>query len=247
MLIACMGMSAHANKITLKVLNGQGGQIERTILGRSFVLEVAINDCQEMIHKPEIKGLRKMQVRASGMYMNSINGNSTVKHRYTVNVDQPGTYKIGPAKIQYRGKTLTSNVITVVMGEGSEKSKVTNGTNTAFLRLLCNKKKAVIGERVPCALRFYFVDQGIELKNIGNPQLSEFTMEKAQGPFAGTEKIDDAVYDYLEWRWHIYPKKTGRHIISAYNADYQMQSEMDDYLGGLSIFLSRRGHKKRVY
>ncbi len=236
----------YAQEITLNVVNAQGAEIDTVTAGKPFVIEVAIAECNEMIHKPEIKGLQKLTVQSTGMYMNSINGASTVKHRYTVRADQVGTYKLGPATIAHKGALLTSNVKTITVA-GDEGTEQRNDAHPAFVRLLCDTKNVVVGQRIVCTLRFYFVDQRIQLKQIGEPRLVGLTAEKAEGPFSGKETEKGVVYDYVEWRWSFCAPKPGNYTIPAYSIDYQLQDDEADPFSSLSFFFPHRARTKRVY
>src|SRR5581483_7500207 len=105
------------SQIKLEAFDVDGNQTNQAAIGQPFVLEVTIEGAQSSQIHPEIKGLEKCYVRNNGLFVTTINGRTTMKHKYRVRVDTPGIYTIGPAQANLNGTMLTSNNVSVKVSD----------------------------------------------------------------------------------------------------------------------------------
>ncbi|MGB8367014.1 MAG: BatD family protein [Candidatus Babeliales bacterium] len=244
-------VSLHA-QITLRAIDNAGNDLQQVGVGEPFVLEVEVMDGNNSTQVPTIIGLDRFFAKRTGLYMCTINGQSTVKYSYQVRIDRVGSYEIGPAVITDHKKKQSSNIINVVVGKQSIKQKTTTqkkgrGGAKQFLRLLVEKDNVVVGQKIPSSLRFYFNNNALELKQVGKPELSTGEVKNIQGAVKGTEIIDGAIYNYVEWRWDFYPSQSGKIIIPAYSIDFDVQPKRTHALDNFSILFGPRAERKRVY
>ena len=84
-----------------------------TLLADSVQLTVSVSGSRDSESTPDIQGLENFDVGSGGASsrLEIINGKMTsgVDYTYFVQPHQPGTFQIGPARVQINGKTYTSN------------------------------------------------------------------------------------------------------------------------------------------
>jgi len=245
---SCFGASTTPS-ITLRVLSADSVPIKQVGAGVPFILEVSMYNIYRT-RKPDIKGIEDFYTGQSGFQMKTINGKSNIKYTYNMRIDKTGTYKIGPAQIREKGKKVTSDVLSVVVGEkqifkngvGQTKKTLSN----VMLRMSCDKKNVVVGQKVRCFLRFYYMDDAdVTLDRILTSEVDDLRQTEKKGAFKGKKTIKNNLYHYLEWRWNVYPEKEGEIIIPAHRADFSIRE--DNGFLGLSSFFRFGYEKKHVF
>jgi len=241
-------------QVKLRVLDNVGNNLQQAGAGEPFVVEVEVIDGNNSTQVPTIAGLDRFIAKRTGLYMRTINGKSTIKYSYQVRIDQPGSYEIGPAIITDHKKKQSSNAVTISVGEQSimqeidiQQKKQRRSEKKEFLRLLVDDGSIVVGQKVPCALRFYFNNNSIELKQIGKPEISAGEVKNIQGGVRGTESIDGILYNYIEWQWDFYPSQSGKITIPAYSIDFDVQPKQAHALGNFAVLFGPRAERKRIY
>jgi hypothetical protein len=245
---AILCVPAYAN-IKLEATDSDGNQITQAVLGQPFNIEVIIEGATSQV-RPEIQGLDKFYVRANGLFMTTINGRTTLKNKYRVRVDVPGTYTIGPAQAVSNGVQYSSNTISIKVGDQPVQNRHDKKESTAggaFLRLTANKERVVVGETIKCSLRFYYGNDVTNLAPINQPQIPGFTMSESSEASRGTETINGKQYNYFEVQWTMSPTEVGKKAVPAYSADFTVRSRQQDFMSHLSMFLGHGGEPKRVY
>lgn len=239
-------------RVTMEVRTESGVKNQVTV-GQPFTLEVVVDDVYGSIHSPTINGLDSFAAKLAGTYMSSINGKSITRYSYQVRIDTLGTHLIGPAIVRHKNQELISNQVevTVVKDPGitaqvSKNNPVSQGK--AFLRLMVDNDAVVVGQKMSCALRFYYQDTSLSLHAIGIPELTGFDTKELSNLESGTAEIDGVSYKYAQWRWDMYPTKPGEFIIPAYNADYDIPLKDNNHmLGGFFMLMGSRVDRRRVY
>ncbi len=245
-----MSVSLCAVDLSLRMVDSQGVPLTQAGAGQPFYVEVSVGDVNAFGVAPHIVGLDQFEVASSGTHINSINGRTTAKYKYEVRIDKPGVYTIGPAELHYNRDKYISNELKIVVGEQAVESgqrRKNSADQKIFLRLHASKKRVVVGEPIACSLRFYYNDDRIVLRQLIEQEMKQFSRKNARGPYAGSEKIDGVAYQYVEWQWDVYPKEAGKLTIPAYGADYERESQREDFWGGLGKFFGNRVEVKRVY
>ena len=239
--------------LILKAFSMDGTPLKQAGAGQPFLLEVSL-DANRSTQRPVIKGLDSPQIQISnrGLHMTSVNGHSTVKHSYKVRIDASGDYRLGPAELEIDGKKVRSNELSIVVGEQpieDFKGQKKHEQGYAFMRLLADKDRVVVGEKITCAVRFYYADDGVSLEKITKQDASTFSCTNEVGPVTGQEEIDGIRYVFVQWHWDAYPTKPGDNVIPAYVADFLVQTkqERDFFSGFASLFQGFAKERKRVY
>lgn len=236
--------------ITLQVISTDDEPLQQVGAGEPFIITAIVTDEDLSGQKLLLAGLDNFFVQHSGVQIRTVNGRSTKKYIYNVRIDTPGTYALGPAELQVNGNVVRSDTITVtVAGKQLVSAKHAGQQNSkVFLRLAADKDRAVIGEKVRCSLRFFYVNDGASsLSTFGEPDISGCSLSNREGPFQGTQKINDIMYNYIEVCWDVHPAQLGQLSIPAYNADFIMRSERDYSLSRFASFFGSQQMLKRVY
>ncbi len=239
-------------RITMKI-RSENETHNQVIVGQPFTLEVIIDDVYGSVQAPIIKGLDGCICQLVGTYSTSINGKATARYSYNIRIDKLGTYIIGPAIVRHQQQELISNQLQVSvvkdLGVVAQKNKANAADSSrAFLRLVLDTEAAVVGQKISCALRFYFQDSSLSLQSIGVPELSHFDVKEISKSQSGIAEIDGEQYHYGQWQWDMYPTKQGELIIPAYSADYEIPNKENNHmLGGFFMFIGNRVEHKRVY
>jgi len=239
-------------QIKLRAFDTAGNSLQQACVGESFMLEVEIIDARNSMQVPTIVGLDRFVAKRTGLYMHTVNGKSIIKYSYRVRIDQVGTYDIGPAIVTDHSKKQASNILAVTASDRPAAPAITakrmqRTDRKELLRLLVDNNRVVVGQKVTCALRFYYDNNAIELKQIGKPEMDACSIKNVQGPYSGMELINGVQYKYIEWGWHLYPLQPGEKIIPAYSADFDVQSKRTHALNGFAILFGSNAKRKRVY
>ncbi len=236
--------------IALQVFDENRAPLVQAGVGRSFLIEVSVSNINHIGRAPEITGLDQFVVKSSGTGITIINGKTTAKYTFQVRIDSPGSYTIGPAHFSDGKNQMSSNEVRVVVGKEQIEQHQKGARKQdapVLLRLSADKEQAVVGERIQCKLRFYYTDPTLSLRQFIEQDAKDLRRKKARGPYSGAERLNEVDYNYVEWDWEVFPQKPGKCIIPAYGADYERETERDDFWGGLGKFLGNQVETKRVY
>ncbi len=243
--------TVHAASIFLRAVDTEGKELQQVGVGQPFVLEVKISDINHGIRAPTIAGIERFNGRRTSVRMNSINGKSTMCYSYIVRVDKPGTVQVGPAVIVYKGIQVTSNVLKISASDNpvlrEKKAKKGRTHQQAFMRFSVDNEQVVVGQKVHCALRFYYSDDSITLKKINTPEYNGFTKSDITGPYTGSHVVNGKRYVYAEWRWQLYPQESAKKMLATCSADFHIPMARDSFFSGLSSFFHAPVKRKRVY
>lgn len=253
LLMAIMPFFMHATHVHMTARGIQGEPLKTATIGHPFTLDIAITDFHGATAQyPTIKGLEQFQISTSGYQMRTIHGNTEISFKYQVRIDQPGTFILGPAEFTDGQQSIQSNQlhVTVTQDQAAQESHQKNKKDDhTFLRLHCNKKNAVVDEKVKCSLRFYNADRS-QLQHIHEPDQNEcnnYRIQNKTGPFAGTQMIEGVLYNYVEWKWQLYPKKEGVCLIPAYSADYiPASSQQNFFFGFMQMSRTKRTYSNTI-
>lgn len=239
-------LQAEAPKVFLDVTDSTGHHVVKTGVGVPFTVDVNVTGDSRLLPKPHLKGLEQFDrggTRTSTQ-VNSINGKTTVKETYTTVVQalKEGNFVIGPASIEYDGKIVQSDSVTIAVSADYEPDR--EEIRGAFLTLHVEKNQVFLGEPFDISLRFYQDSNDIKLEGISKPSFDSFSGKDLRGPETGTSTIDGKKYRYLEWTTTLYPQKEGMLVIPSIRAVYSVLlkdvsrrgdifSMMNSFLGGM--------------
>ncbi|KKP29323.1 MAG: hypothetical protein UR12_C0010G0040 [candidate division TM6 bacterium GW2011_GWF2_30_66] len=222
-------------KLDLKILSTDGSKLERAGVGVPFFLEVSVDGASNL-NQLKIEGLENFNTSQVGVESVNINGHKTASSSFYVKIDNPGKYKIGPAKLKDNGIEYESSVIELEVADtplikekNIDGSKINNNKDNKsgldlFLKLSADKETAVFGEKINCRVRFYYLDgQEIKIDGIFFPEIKDMKIlegKKLKEPTVGTENINDKLYNYEQWIFTLVAKKTGSITVPAFRGVY---------------------------
>ncbi len=244
----CVTGQLHAG-ITMRMVDGQGYELEQVAAGQPFTVEVIITNMGSNFSSPSIQGDSRITLQSRGQQISTINGNTTAKYFYQGRIDEPGVYAFGPATVTQAGQSSSSNAMHITVGTTQKtigKQRQKDGEEILFT-LSLDKKRVFVGELVIATLTFYYADDTVSLKNIMPPALDGFTVRGDVNKYTqGQEKIKGSVYQYVRWEWQLYPTKSGALTIPAYGAEYEKLASHTNHFG-FELFFAGRNERIRAY
>jgi len=211
--------------VTLQVKSTDGADLEQAAVGKPFVVEVLVKDTSST-KKPEVKGLDGFHIGQTGLQIQTINGKTSIAYTFNVRVDKPGVYKVGPAIIKEQGKEYKSEKVKLEVAQEQILDPDTIEQpleQKVFFELASDKKDVVVGEKINCRFRFYYLDkEDIKLKGVVPSRAKELRETEKKGAYEGKQKINDKAYNYIEYRWSCFPKSAGIITLPAYRAEFSV-------------------------
>ena len=211
-----------------------GVQFEVTVnsdtvrLGSSLQLNLSFYGAQN-IPAPDIGSINGFTVRYLGpsTRVSIVNGSvsMSVTHIYSLLPLKTGTFKIGPFSVNYKGKTITSNSVTVNVvssgsspppSEGREHAQALNEkelSDRIFVTMDIPKTKVYLNESIPLTIKLYV--NRIAVRDIQYPQFKHdgFSAANFGKPRQYRETLSGVPYDVIEFNTRIFAVKPGRLIL----------------------------------
>lgn len=229
----CMQITA---RIELSAVDAAGRSITQVAAGTSFTLKVKASGITSG-SEPIIHGIERLQLLGNKSVMNfNFNGNTSTQHSYTVRIDEPGSYTVGPASIAAGGTVENSNILQlqVTRDAGAHQEK---RAKQPLLQLLQQSKKVVVGQRMPISVRFLYTEEDIKLSTIQKPSFAHFDVDKEQGPFKGETVVRGTTYQYVEWRFSLYAQEAGSFTVEPFRAEYTIPSDDHNMVSMLAMLV----------
>jgi len=234
-------------QVSLEIRSNRGEPIEQVAIGEPFQVEITIKNIAGHPTMPRLAGDEHISCHRTGKRTSIINGNTTHTYTYRAQVNEPGKYQLGPAQVTVAGQEHESNQMVLTASEQTVtrggRRKQARGDQVEA-RLMVGKQSAIVGEEIPCELRFYCDDTPIEVvPQFGQPALDSFLIKNVSGPRVEQESNGRR---YVEWSWSLYPKKAGDITIPAHNVDYDVPSQRESIWWGMAPW-GMRVERKRAY
>lgn len=196
----------------LQIVSSQGVPLREVVAGASCLVEVVVTGNAKVTKRPTIEGLTPEQIisERSSTHMFITNGEQKSEQHlgYLVNFSKPGTYSIGPARVETDGGTITSDSVTITVQDAPKESK-SSGHQAAFARWKIAKEKLFVGETVPYSLRFYYTDPKTAQVGLQGTDQAEHLIFTQEQPRQTTEKIGSITYSVIELSGRVTPTETG--------------------------------------
>lgn len=252
LIMVLCGVATYAQPtMRLHITNEEGIPLKQVAEGQPFVFEVSIDGVRTNV-QPKINGIEKFSVEKQSMRMSMINGVSTVVHRYTMSIDQRGTYRLGPVEVVTDTGSARSSAITVMVGQEAVEDATAvaairrkERARKAFLQVSTDKNRVVVGEKFHLFVRFMFQEHDIALQQIQVPEFTSLIELSKSGPKSGKQVVDGVTYDYLEWEWELLARQEGKKKIPVFNAEFVQQMD-DDGFGSFHRMFRGLVDRKRV-
>lgn len=228
-LIACCIVQLQAD-VLLKIVDRNGNKIKQVGVGVPFVVRLDIDRFANDDKRPEIKGLDtpdiKVEYSGTSSTIQNVSGHVTVDRvfNYTVRIDKPGKYTIGPAIVRIQGGNVESNVVTFTVGAEQIPHESQQVKNEYKLEVEATPTKMLFGEKLNVKIRAVLKNDS-QISSLEEPDLSAFWVYKLSGPVKKDSYKDNYSYYTLEWEYELFPKQAGQLLIPAITATVQVISD----------------------
>lgn len=149
-----------------------------------------------------------------------INGvvSSSITHRYRLKALRDGEFKIPAFTIQYRGKSYTSEAITVKVvsaatrlqgAQGAATTKAQGLEERLFITIESDKRKAYVNELIPISVKLYA--NSLTVKDIQYPELTHdgFFMDEFKQPKQYQKSVGGVLHNVIEFNTNISATRAG--------------------------------------
>lgn len=205
-------------------------------VGEAFRVEFVLNEKGEgdLFTPPDLTGFDVVAgpTSSTGFQFHSMNGVSSRKHTFTITyvlmARSAGTFTIGPASIDFKGKTYTtkSTPVEVVEDGGGQRGGVQDGgaaeqgnnvqnqvaEDDILLRLNLSRASVYKGEPIRASLTLYTRASIAGFENVKLPSFNGFWSQELPTDNYQThrETLDGKVYDSrIIKEYLLYPQQTG--------------------------------------
>jgi hypothetical protein len=234
--------------VTLRTVDLKGKPLTQATVGVPFNIELVIEREDGQVEQRTIQGLEAFTVTGRSSKVYFINNQRSSNTSLTVVAHKTGTYTIGPAELVIEGKLKKALPITIMV---SSTPSVTQEAQTTpvFIRMSINKTAAVVGEKIQCTIRVYYLHDATQIQTLTEPTADELRSDNRRGPTMSKQKINGVIYHCAQWEWDMYPTAAGTLSIPAVCGDFRIPDD-DDETDMFSQFFRMMGqqlHHKRVY
>jgi hypothetical protein len=187
----------------------------QAVLTDSVQLIVSVAGSRDSGSRPAIHGLENFTVRPGGTSsrIEFITGNmsSEIDYTYFVRPQKIGIFKIGPAEVKIKGKTYTSNTVTLrVVKPTAGKGAV---SRPIFLTAELSTQTVYVEEQAIYTLKLYLRrsvrgDIGLNLTETANLEFKQLAK-----PSEYTSTHGGKNYNVLEVRYAVVPSKSGTYSV----------------------------------
>lgn len=234
-------------EIFLSITDEYGDSLEQVQMGRAFMIEVSLKGSTYGDAVLQVEGMDKFAIQNTMQRYEMINGETTIKHSYSVIALRPGDYSIGPAVVTHNNQKEESNTVAVKVGTQELHTGSIHAQAPTLLRLFADKERVVKGEKVVGTIRFYYTDPSHKLRHFIEQPVEDIHRKKAREPRQGSEEVNGIEYQYVELNWDMYPQKSGTITIPAFGAEYEVKRKRDHMWGGLGRLFGSFSEQKRIY
>jgi hypothetical protein len=196
----------------------------RVALGGIIELDLTFYGTQNAAtpYFPNIEGF-SWQYLGPSTKVSIVNGktSSSIAHRYKLVALKTGTLQIPRFSVNYKGKSYTSQPITIevvpaaALGSGASGQKqpydgqAQNLEDMVFILIEPEKKQAYVKEIIPLAIKLYYISK---IKDIQYPQFSHqgFSVGEFSEPKRYRRTLNGISYNVIEFNTEVFAMRPGR-------------------------------------
>jgi hypothetical protein len=173
-----------------------------------IMLTLSVEGTQDGI-KPQLPELTAFDLmsRGSSTRMQIINNkvSSGVDYRYILVPKQVGTFEIGPATIEYNGKTITSNKITLTIKKADSQPQA---SKDVFVTAQVSNKTPYVNEQIIYTFKLY---RRIQIANasLENPSFDGFRVEPLGKERQYEKVVNGRAFAVTEIKQALFPTREG--------------------------------------
>lgn len=182
LLAAGLAIAGHAQEISFTAT------VDKSEIGAGdpVQLTVTLSNARGRISAPDLGGMVVLAGPFSSSNITNFNGRfvSTESFTWRITATRPGTYTIGPARVQVGGGIIETDPITIKVGParaGSPAPELSQGQQrdaNLFITISLSSRKGYVGEQVVATYTLYSRYANVDLAEYDLPQLNGFWAEE---------------------------------------------------------------------
>jgi hypothetical protein len=185
-----------------------------TLLTDSVQLIVSVVGSRDSESTPVILGLDNFDVRSTGTAsrIEFINGKMTtgVDYTYFITPQKSGKFQVGPARVQIKGKTYSSNsaglrVVKPAVGKGGERGPI-------FLTAALTNDTVYVEEQTIYILKLH-LQRNVRNINLNLPEAENLIFKQIAKPVEYRSTLNGQNYQVLEVRYALVPSRAGNYTV----------------------------------
>ncbi len=220
--------------------------------GQQLDLTVSISGAMMQVGQPVIAGLESFTVAGTSQNssFNFVNGHTSVSvaYEYSLFANQVGAFTLGPATVQVKGKTYSSNTVQVTVGAGGAASpgaQPANPTSPAapaapaqaqtaapsdgasspdgsvFIQGNADRREVYAGQQVIYTFGFFYRTRLVENPEYIPPTFNGFWVEQIdQNAVQSTRNVNGMTFVVQELRYALFPTTAGEATITPAGLNY---------------------------
>jgi hypothetical protein len=216
--------------------------------GQQLELIVSISGAMMRVGQPQVAGLENFTVGGTSQSssFNIVNGqmSASVGYVFSLFANQAGTFTLGPATVEVKGKTYTSNTVTVTVGGGgsspaqpgapAQPAKPQKEAQTAapaagssapdgsvFIQGIADRREVYVGEQVVFTFGFFYRTRLVENPEYVPATFNGFWVEQIdQNAVQSTRSVNGMTYVVQEIRYALFPTTAGEATITPAGLNY---------------------------
>lgn len=195
-------VNAHALSLIAKVDKTE------TTLQDQIILTLSVEGTQR-IGRPKLPPMSSFDVmsRGSSTRMQIINGNITsgIDYNYILIPKKTGTFEIGPATLNHKGKTISSNKITLTITSADTKPQA---AKNLFITTKVSSKSPYVNEQIIYTFKLY---RNVKIANasLDNPSFEGFRVESLGKERQYETVINGRTFLVTEIKQALFPAREG--------------------------------------
>ena len=187
-----------------------------TRLTDSVQLTISVAGSRDSGSSPEIQGLEDFVVSSGGTSsrFEFINGkiSSGMDYTFFIQPQKTGTFQIGPARVQLKGRTYISNTATLRVVKAAARAGVDRGP--IFLEATLSNDTVYVEEQTLYTLKLY-LRRNVRNISLNLPEVENLIFKQIAKPLEYSSKVDSRNYQVIEVGYAVVPAKAGRFLVES--------------------------------
>ena len=199
----------------------------------SIRMVVSVSGARQCDAPPVIQGVDRFHVTQGGSSsrVEIANGRirSGVDYTYYLTPSQPGTFQIGPARVQVEGDTFESNTVSLIIKKAASSQSPDKGP--VFLTATLSSKEAYVEEQILYTLKLH-LRSGVSNISLQLPEEDRLTFQPLGKPREYQGVLDGHTYQVVEVSYALLGLKEGDYKIQPAQMDMTVYGSGQQSRGG---------------
>lgn len=176
-------------------------------LDEYVVLTLSVEGSREEPEVPDIPGFT-VQSRGSSSQISIVNGamTSKVQFTYVLNPQKTGVFTIGPFTIAQRGRTISSNTVTITVAQADQQPRQ---SSDIFVTAQVDNDHPYVHQQIVCTFQFWRAVQVANANLVEIPSFEGFLAEDLGKPVEFQKILNGRRFTVTEMKKALFPVSTG--------------------------------------